>query len=76
TGFEDRAIHFRSMNLGSGSAMAMPIYGYYMQNTTKDSSVCVLVIEFEAPKQPLSVEINCNEYDQQPDQKKLELIEE
>lgn len=76
TGFEDRAIHFRSMNLGSGSAMAMPIYGYYMQNTTKDSSVFELVNEFEAPKQPLSVEINCNEYDQQPDQKKLELIEE
>ena len=76
TGFEDRAIHFRSMNLGSGSAMAMPIYGYYMQNTTKDSSVFELVNEFEAPKQPLSVEINCNEYDQQPDQKKLEWIEE
>lgn len=76
TGFEDRAIHFRSMNLGSGSAMAMPIYGYYMQSTTKDSSVFELVNEFEAPKQPLSVEINCNEYEQQPDQKKLELIEE
>jgi penicillin-binding protein 1A len=76
TGFEDRAIHFRSMNLGSGSAMAMPIYGYYMQSTTKDSSVFELVNEFEAPKQPLSVEINCNDYEQQPDQKKLELIEE
>lgn len=76
TGFEDRAIHFRSMNLGSGSAMAMPIYGYYMQSVAKDSSVFELVNEFEAPRQPLNVEINCNEYEQQPDQKKLELIEE
>lgn len=74
-GFEDRAIHFRSMSLGSGSAMAMPIWAYYMQNVTKDTSIFELVNEFEAPKQPLSVEINCDR-NQVMDNKKLELIEE
>jgi penicillin-binding protein 1A len=74
-GFEDRAIHFRSMSLGSGSAMAMPIWGYYMQSVTKDSSVFELVNEFEPPKRPLTVEINCDNY-LITDKKKLELIEE
>ena len=37
TGFEDRAIHFRSMDLGSGSAMAMPIWGNYMKKVTADT---------------------------------------
>jgi len=74
-GFEDRAIHFRSMSLGSGSAMAMPIWGYYMQHVTKDTSIFELVNEFEKPQQPLQIEINCDNY-QETDQKKLELIEE
>ncbi len=74
-GFEDRAIHFRSMSLGSGSAMAMPIYGYYMQKASKDSANYELINQFEAPLRPLSIEINCDNY-QETDTKKLELIEE
>lgn len=74
-GFEDRAIHFRSMSLGSGSAMAMPIYGYYMQKASKDSINYELINTFEAPLRPLDIEINCDNY-QETDTKKLELIEE
>ena len=75
TGFEDRAIHFRSMSLGSGSAMAMPIFGTYMKNALSDSSLVKVQQIWEAPKQPLSVEINCDSYETN-DPKKLELIEE
>jgi penicillin-binding protein 1A len=74
-GFEDRAIHFRSMSLGSGSAMAMPIYGYYMQKASKDTANYELINQFEAPLRPLDIEINCDNY-QETDTKKLELIEE
>ena len=74
-GFEDRAIHFRSMSLGSGSAMAMPIWAYYMQQVTKDTSIFQLYNDFEAPKQPLTIDLNCNTK-QSEDPKKLELIEE
>jgi penicillin-binding protein 1A len=74
-GFEDRAIHFRSMSLGSGSAMAMPIWGYYMQKVSKDTTAYELINEFEPPARPLNVEINCDTY-QITDKKKLELIEE
>lgn len=75
TGFEDRAIHFRSMSLGSGSAMAMPIFGTYMKKALSDSSLVKVQQVWEAPKQPLSVEINCDSYETN-DPKKLELIEE
>ncbi len=75
TGFEDRAIHFRSMSLGSGSAMAMPIFGTYMKKALSDSSLVKVQQVWQAPKQPLSVEINCDSYETN-DPKKLELIEE
>lgn len=75
TGFEDRAIHFRSMDLGSGSAMAMPIWGNYMKKVTADTSLFKVQQDFDPPKQPLTVEINCDTYKEQ-DVKKLELFEE
>lgn len=75
TGFEDRAIHFRSMSLGSGSAMAMPIFGNYMKKALSDTSNVRVEQYWEAPKQPLSVEINCEQYETN-DPKKLNLIEE
>jgi penicillin-binding protein 1A len=74
-GFEDRAIHFRSMALGSGSAMAMPIFAYYMQKASKDTVNYEIIEQFEPPKQPLNIEINCEHY-QETDRKKLEMIEE
>jgi penicillin-binding protein 1A len=75
TGFEDRAIHFRTMDLGSGSAMAMPIWGNYMKKVTADTSLFKVQQQFEPPRQPLTVEINCETYQEQ-DVKKLELFEE
>jgi penicillin-binding protein 1A len=75
TGFEDRAIHFRSMDLGSGSAMAMPIWGNYMKKVTADTSIFTIQEQFEVPKQPLTVEMNCETYnDKVPE--KVELFEE
>lgn len=75
TGFEDRAIHFRSMSLGSGSAMAMPIFGNFMKKALSDSTIIKTQPYFEAPKQPLDVEINCDNFETN-DPKKLQLIEE
>jgi penicillin-binding protein 1A len=74
-GCEDRAVHFRSMDLGAGGAMAMPIWAYYMQKVTADPTIFKVQENFEVPKQPLSVEINCDEYKKE-DVKKLEMIEE
>ena len=35
-GGDDRDIHFESMSLGQGAAMALPIFALYMQNVYKD----------------------------------------
>lgn len=75
TGFEDRAIHFRSMDLGSGSAMAMPIWGNYMKQVTADTNLFKVQAQFEPPQQPLSVEINCDTY-KENEPEKVELFEE
>ncbi len=66
TGFEERAIHFRSMDLGSGSAMAMPIFGNYMK--ALQAQKLVNVVEYwEKPKADLTIELDCDAY--QPDNK-------
>ena len=38
-GGEDRDIHFRSMSMGQGAAMALPIWGLYMQQVLADQSL-------------------------------------
>jgi penicillin-binding protein 1A len=76
TGFEDRAIHFRSMSLGSGSAQAMPIWANYMKSVTADSSVFTIQNEFEVPLKPLTVEMNCDSYNKEQAPEKVDLFEE
>lgn len=48
-GAEDRHVHFRSMEWGQGARMALPIYGYYMQQAYKDSKLKISTSEFEVP---------------------------
>lgn len=38
-GAEDRAVRFKYLGQGSGSAMALPIYGYFMQQIYADSTL-------------------------------------
>lgn len=61
-GWEDRAIHFRSMDLGSGSAMAMPIWATYMQKVIAVPNLVQVVNEWTAPQSPLSIEMDCAKF--------------
>jgi len=67
-GWEDRAIHFRTMDLGSGSAMAMPIWANYMKKVVAKPGLFKVVNEWEAPQAPLSIEIDCDKYKQTKNQ--------
>jgi penicillin-binding protein 1A len=49
TGGEERAERFRSMTWGQGARMALPIYGYYMQQVYKDKNLKISTEEFEVP---------------------------
>ena len=48
-GAEDMAIRFRSMEWGQGARMALPIYGYMMQEVYKDPNISISTDEFEVP---------------------------
>ncbi|OKL40972.1 penicillin-binding protein 1A [Pontibacter flavimaris] len=61
-GGEDRSIHFRTIALGQGGRLAMPIYGSFMQKVYNDKSLDVSKEPFPKPSMPLSVELDCEKY--------------
>lgn len=62
-GGEDRSIRFRSISLGQGANMALPIWALYMKKIYDDKIINLNTSDFEAPLTPLSVEIDCKKYD-------------
>jgi len=68
-GCEDRSAHFRSISLGQGANMALPIWALYMQRVYADTSLHITKDPFPLPSKPLSVEIDCEKYEQQQQEK-------
>ena len=55
TGATDRAVHFRTITLGQGANMALPIWGEFMTRVYADPELAISTSDFEAPvKFPLS----------------------
>lgn len=63
-GGEDRSIRFRNISQGQGANMALPIWALYMKKIYADKKLNLYTGDFEAPLLPLSVEIDCNKYEQ------------
>ena len=64
-GGDDRAIHFRSWVSGQGGQTARPIWVKYMAKVYADQSLGYTKGPFPRPERPLSIEINCDEYEMQ-----------
>ncbi len=60
-GGDDRSIHFRTMDLGQGARMAMPIWARFMQKAYEDSASGIKKERFPVPS-GFNVELNCNKY--------------
>ncbi|MEI7896561.1 MAG: transglycosylase domain-containing protein [bacterium] len=60
-GCEDRAAHFRSITLGQGANMALPIWGLYMQRIYADAGLHYSKRDFDPPKNPLNVDLDCGD---------------
>ncbi len=58
-GGEDRSIHFDNMRMGQGSAMALPIYGLFMQKVYADKSIGLTQGPFERPDK-FDVKLDCD----------------
>jgi penicillin-binding protein 1A len=69
-GCEDRSAHFRTIELGQGAHMALPIWALYMKKVYGDSKLGVSRRDFDPPSKPLKVNFNCDEV---PDKKKKEV---
>ncbi len=66
TGCEDRDIHFRSTSLGEGANSALPIFALYMKRVYANPDLGIKKnVDFEPPKTPLNIVIDCNAYNQQ-----------
>ncbi|MCH7398512.1 transglycosylase domain-containing protein [Belliella sp. DSM 107340] len=64
-GGDDRAIHFRSWINGQGGRTARPIWVKFMEKVYADETLGITKGPFPRPERPLSIEINCDEYEMQ-----------
>ena len=48
-GAEDKQVRFQSMAYGQGARMALPIFGYYMQQVYKDKKIGLTTGDFNVP---------------------------
>ncbi|HPG74011.1 MAG TPA: penicillin-binding transpeptidase domain-containing protein, partial [Bacteroidales bacterium] len=64
-GGEERSIHFRTITLGQGAVMALPIWGLYMQKVFDDETLPYdTKVKFERPEK-VSVETDCDTYNKE-----------
>lgn len=68
-GAEDRSVHFRSITLGQGANMALPIWALYMRKVYNDPSLKVSQGDFQKPLKNVDFELDCesseNDYNKQ-----------
>lgn len=72
-GCEDRSAHFRTITLGQGANMALPIWALYMQKVYDDPELNISQGDFEKPSKPLSVEIDCEKFDRNQRMEEFEI---
>lgn len=64
-GCEDRSAHFRTITLGQGANMALPIWALYMRKIYDDPSLGISMGDFDKPLSDVSVEFDCEKYDRE-----------
>ena len=62
-GGDDRSIHFRDWVSGQGSRTARPIWNNFMERVYDDPETGITKGNFPKPIRKLSVEIDCDQYD-------------
>lgn len=63
-GAEDRSVHFRTIKLGQGANMALPIWAIYMKKIYADPAFGISKSDhFAKPLKNIDIEFNCAKYD-------------
>ena len=64
-GADDRSVHFRTITLGQGANMALPIWALYMKKVYEDPSLGISKGDFSKPLKDVLIEFDCEKYDRQ-----------
>ena len=75
-GAEDRSVHFRTIGLGQGANMALPIWALYMKKVYADPSLGISQGEFDKPLKDVMIEFDCEKYDREQQNGMLDQQEE
>lgn len=65
TGAEDRSVHFKTITLGQGSNMALPIWALYMQKVYADPTLHISQGDFQKPLSNVDLEFDCDKYEEE-----------
>ena len=65
TGAEDRSVHFKTITLGQGSNMALPIWALYMKKVYSDPTLHVSQGDFTKPWSNLDLDFDCDKIEEQ-----------
>ena len=61
TGWEDRSVHFKTLHMGQGANMALPIFALYMKKIYEDPQYGIMQSDvFEAPPD-FNINLNCDD---------------
>ncbi len=68
-GAEDRSVHFRTIHLGQGANMALPIWAIYMKKVYADSTLNIRRSDkFQPPLKDMSIEFDCEKANKKANQ--------
>jgi len=72
-GCEDRSAHFRTITLGQGANMALPIWALYMRKVYNDPSLGFEMIDFDKPMSGFEIETDCERVEQAEEEIEIDI---
>ena len=67
TGAEDRSVHFKTIQLGQGSNMALPIWALYMKKVYADPTLHISQGDFTKPLANVDLDFDCDKSEDDDD---------
>lgn len=65
TGAEDRSVHFKTIQLGQGSNMALPVWALYMKKVYADPTLHISQGDFPKPLSNIDLDFDCDKYEEE-----------
>ena len=65
TGAEDRSVHFKTIQLGQGSNMALPVWALYMKKVYADPTLHISQGDFPKPLSNVNLDFDCDKYEEE-----------